>query len=189
EMVPKEEAAEEVDFGDDIYLDSHDLEQILGSDIPSDTAPIALSVHSAVNSHGDETADSVNNTQNFSACVDGQPSEPEQHDYNNFYNMPASFDMDVKAVKHEYIGESSKSGNSEDLDYLLDEPFLDASDNLNYGDGGFIEANDLSNPIESDTSAFDMLEEYLTFFDTNNSDMQYLTYDSEVMPGSANPAS
>lgn len=28
EIVPKEEAAEEVEFGDDIYLDGHDLEQV-----------------------------------------------------------------------------------------------------------------------------------------------------------------
>lgn len=28
ELVPKQEAAEEVDFGDDFYLDGHDLEQV-----------------------------------------------------------------------------------------------------------------------------------------------------------------
>lgn len=28
EIVPKEEAAEEVEFGDDIFLDGHDLEQV-----------------------------------------------------------------------------------------------------------------------------------------------------------------
>lgn len=28
EIVPKEEAAEEVEFGDDIYLDGHDLEEV-----------------------------------------------------------------------------------------------------------------------------------------------------------------
>ncbi|KAL0305282.1 UNVERIFIED_CONTAM: NAC domain-containing protein 53 [Sesamum angustifolium] len=169
ELVPKEEAAEEVDFVDDAYLDGHDLEQILGSDVPSDTSPLPLKFQPADGSYGEETAESVNDTQQLLVNAGEQYSEAEQHEDKNFYDLPAPYDMAVRAVKHEYIGESSKSGNSDDLDYLLDEPFLDSSDNLQYGNGGFIESNDLPNPAaETNTSAFDMLEEYLTFFDAND---------------------
>ncbi|KAI3458777.1 hypothetical protein Pfo_015440 [Paulownia fortunei] len=133
ELVPKAEAAEEVDFGDDAYLDGHDLEQILGSDVPSDASPLPLNVQSADGNFDEETAESCEQYSEFELCED-----------ENLYDLPVPFDMDVRAVKHEYIGESSKSGNSDDLDYLLDEPFLDSSDDIPYGNGGFLEANDLS---------------------------------------------
>ncbi|KAG8390565.1 hypothetical protein BUALT_Bualt01G0096700 [Buddleja alternifolia] len=88
----------------------------------------------------------------------------------------------VKPAKHEHVGESSNSGNSDYLNYLLDEPFMDSSDNLQFGDEGFIEANDLSNPVETNNSAIDMLEEYLSFFDAN--DDEYFTNDPMAMLGS-----
>ncbi|KAK4431041.1 NAC domain-containing protein 53 [Sesamum alatum] len=184
ELVPKEEAAEEVDFVDDAYLDGDDLEQILGSDVPSDTSPLPLKFQPADGSYGEETAESVNDTQQLLVNAGDQYCEAEQHEDKNFYDLPAPYDMAVRAVKHEYIGESSKSGNSDDVDYLLDEPFLDSSDNLQYGNGGFIESNDLSNPAETNTSAFDMLEEYLTFFDANDDNTQHFAYDPSVMLGS-----
>ncbi|XP_020548879.1 NAC domain-containing protein 78 isoform X2 [Sesamum indicum] len=169
ELVPKEEAAEEVDFVDDAYLDGDDLEQFQPAD----------------GSYGEETAESVNDTQQLLVNAGEQYCEAEQHEDKNFYDLPAPYDMTVRAVKHEYIGESSKSGNSDDLDYLLDEPFLDSSDNLQYGNGGFIESNDLPNSAaETNTSAFDMLEEYLTFFGANDDNAQHFAYDPSVMLGS-----
>ncbi|KAL0303510.1 UNVERIFIED_CONTAM: NAC domain-containing protein 53 [Sesamum radiatum] len=129
--------------------------------------------------------ESVNDTQQLLVNAGEQYCEAEQHEDKNFYDLPAPYDMAVRAVKHEYIGESSKSGNSDDLDYLLDEPFLDSSDNLQYGNEGFIESNDLPNPAaETNTSAFDMLEEYLTFFDANDDNTQHFAYDPSVMLGS-----
>ncbi|KAL2227651.1 UNVERIFIED_CONTAM: NAC domain-containing protein 53 [Sesamum indicum] len=234
ELVPKEEAAEEVDFVDDAYLDGDDLEQtsvifayilvkaksscgtreeylilgflidlgtvaiafafeimglvqftILGPDVPSDTSPLPLKFQPADGSYGEETAESVNDTQQLLVNAGEQYCEAEQHEDKNFYDLPAPYDMTVRAVKHEYIGESSKSGNSDDLDYLLDEPFLDSSDNLQYGNGGFIESNDLPNSAaETNTSAFDMLEEYLTFFGANDDNAQHFAYDPSVMLGS-----
>ncbi|KAG8380570.1 hypothetical protein BUALT_Bualt06G0029300 [Buddleja alternifolia] len=183
EFIPKAEAAEEVDFGADAYLDGHDLEQILGSDAPSEPAPLPLNVHSADGSYGEETAESVNDTQKLLVSADEQYCEPEQPDDENLYDLPALYEMDVKPVKHEYIGESSQSGDSDGLDFLLDEPLMDTSDNLKYSEGGFIEANDLANPDETNTSTFNMLEEYLTFFDANDDNLLDLPYDPSVMLG------
>ncbi|KAL3838267.1 hypothetical protein ACJIZ3_022858 [Penstemon smallii] len=180
---PREEAAEEVDFGADAYLDGHDLEQILGSDVPSITVPPS-NLQSTDSSCGEEPTQSASDTQNLLVGAGEQSNEPEQGDHKNSFDLPAQYDMDLEAVKHEFIGESSNSENFEDLNFLLDEPFLDAPNNLQYGDVGFIESDDLSNPIKTDTSALDMLDEYLTFFDANGDDSQYLEYDPAVILGS-----
>lgn len=111
-------------------------------------------------------------------------NEPEKHDDRNLYDLPASYDTVVKQVRHEYMVESSEPRNLEDVDYLLDEPFLDASDNVQYSDEGFVETNHLSNPGAVDTSTFDALEEYLPFFDANDDISQYLSCDLSKMSGS-----
>ncbi|KAL2454607.1 NAC domain-containing protein 53 [Abeliophyllum distichum] len=182
EMVPKEEAAEVVDFGDDAYLDGHDLEQILGTGIISDGAPLPLNFYSVEDGSNGKESTTVH-AQKLLLGVPEDQCGPEQSDYQRLYDMPDSYDIDGKPVKHEYIGESSKTGNSEEVDYLLDEPWLDTFDNIQSGDGGFIETNDLSNPIGDDTSTFDMLEEYLTFFDAEDGNPQYFAYDPSKMAG------
>ncbi|XP_022841472.1 NAC domain-containing protein 53-like isoform X2 [Olea europaea var. sylvestris] len=185
ELVPKQEAAEEVDFGDDFYLDGHDLEQILGTDIPSDIAPLPLNTNSIDNtSYEEETSKSSSGAQQRMVDMVEHKNEPEKHDDQNLYDLPASYDTVVKPVRHEYMVESSEPGNFEDVDYLLDEPFLDASDNVQYSDGGFVETNDLSNPGAADTSTFDALEEYLAFFDANDDNSQYSSCDLSKMMGS-----
>ncbi|CAI9773953.1 unnamed protein product [Fraxinus pennsylvanica] len=82
EMATKEEAAEEVDFGNDVYLDGHDLEQILlGTDITSDVTTLPLNFYSVEDgSNGKE-----------STAVDSQKlllGVPE-HQYGNFAYDPS----------------------------------------------------------------------------------------------------
>lgn len=173
EIVPKEEAAEEVEFGDDIFLDGHDLEQILGTDTPVDGAPLPLNCYSEGNaSNSGETSNSFEEAQNWLQ----QPDEQESFDPSIQQNANAN------PVKHEFMSEPSDSVNAEDVDYLLDEPIVTAADNLQFNDGAFLEASDLSRPIEVDTSGFDMLEEYLTFFDADE-DFQSMGFNSPMMIG------
>ncbi|XP_073297582.1 NAC domain-containing protein 53-like isoform X1 [Primulina huaijiensis] len=182
ESVPKVEDLEEEDFGDDAYLDGNYLEQILGSDVSADTSHPQLNFQSA-DGHGGETAESVSDTKDTKKlldCADQLYCGPEELEDTNLYGLPTS-DMNTNLVKHEYIGESSKSGNSEDVDYLLDDPFLDSTDYLPFGGDGFIEANDLSNPIEANTSPFDMFEEYLTYFDANEDHCQNFAPDRSAI--------
>ncbi|XP_011101544.1 NAC domain-containing protein 53 isoform X2 [Sesamum indicum] len=167
ELVPADEAKDKFDFADDTWLDSRDLHQILASDVPSDSAPLLVNFQHADCSYIEETTVSTNDTQKLLGCN----------------NLPASCETDVTPDK-QYIGECGKSSRSQNMDYLLDEAFLDSSDNLQYGDGGFIETNDLSNPIETDSAAFDMLEEYLTFFDANDGNSLDFAYDPALMLGS-----
>ncbi|KAL0403613.1 UNVERIFIED_CONTAM: NAC domain-containing protein 53 [Sesamum radiatum] len=168
ELVPADETKDEFDFADDTWLDSRDLQQILASDVPSDSAPLLVNFQHADCSCIEETTVSTNDTLKLLGCN----------------NLPASCETDVTPDK-QYIGECCKSSSSQNMD-LLDEAFLDSSDTLQYGNGGFIETNDLSNPVETDTAAFDMLEEYLTFFDANDDYSLDFAYDPTLMVGSEN---
>ncbi|EYU39671.1 hypothetical protein ABFS82_06G183400 [Erythranthe guttata] len=187
EWAPKSESAEEVDFGDDIYLDGHDLEQILGSDIAYDVSPLPLTINSADGSFVEDSAESPNDAPMPVSIAGEQYYEQEQLEDKYLCDLPVPYDMEVRAVKHEYIGESSKSGISDEFDYLLDEPLRDSSADLQYGNGSYIEAdeghietNDLSNPVETNNSPFDM-EEYLSFFDANNDNSDHFMFDSSMI--------
>lgn len=186
ESVPKKDVSEEVDFGGDFCLHGHDLEQILGFNAPSHiTTPTPpLNFQSADGSHGAETTASFSDTENLLVGAGEQLfCEPEPFDETNLYDLLVPSDMNVNLVKHEYIGESSKSGNPEEADYMLDEPFLDSSEYFPFGEEGFIETNDFSNPVEANTTAdLGMLEEYLTFFDASNDNYQYFAYDPSTIP-------
>ncbi|KAL3649979.1 hypothetical protein CASFOL_006382 [Castilleja foliolosa] len=155
ELSPKDDAIDELDFG----LDSRDIQQILGSDAPLNTVPI---LQCADNSYVEETTESFDSNPNLSAHAGSQCCEPKQYDDNNTHSFP---------------------GNSEVLDYLLDEPFLESLGNLQDGD-----ANDFSNPTVADGTAVDMLEEYLTFFDASDDTSLYFQ-DPSMMFGSDDFAS
>ncbi|CAA0814429.1 NAC domain-containing protein 78 [Striga hermonthica] len=176
EFFPNAEVVEEVDFGDDAYVDGDDLQQILASaDVPYDVSP-PLDPKPANGKPDLQTAESINDTPNPLLTASEQYCEFEQQ-----------HEMDAMAVKHEHVGgESSKSHDPSDdlLDYLLDEPFVDAPDGLPYSNGGFLEANDLTNPVDNNnTSAFDMLEEYLTFFDAIDNNTEQFVFDPSLMLG------
>ncbi|THF94155.1 hypothetical protein TEA_004418 [Camellia sinensis var. sinensis] len=183
--VPSEQAAEEVAVSDDAYLDGIDLEQILDAEIPAEDVPLPLSFY-----YGDdgnqvqEPVDFVDDAQKLlvatdeSYCVSGQPDDQM------LFDLPAQTNMDTKPVRHEYIGEPSNAVNSVDVDYLLDEPFMDAISNTPFDEGLFLETNDLSNPIEADPSSFGMLEDYRTYFDADGGNSQFMAFDSSKMTGS-----
>ncbi|XP_073122201.1 NAC domain-containing protein 78-like isoform X2 [Henckelia pumila] len=179
--VPKRDTSEEVDFGGDFCLDGHDLEQILGSDAPSHITTSPLNFQSADGSHGGETTASASDVENLLVGAGEQLCEPELFDGTNLYDLHVPSDMNVNLVKREYIGESRKSGHPEDADYLLDEPFLDSSEYFPFGEEGFIETNDLSNPVEANTADLGMLEEYLTFFDASDDKYQCFDYDPSAI--------
>ncbi|XP_047970636.1 NAC domain-containing protein 78-like isoform X1 [Salvia hispanica] len=189
DLIPKAEAAEEVDFGDDAYLDGDDLEQILRSDNPSADSPLQSNCQPTDgSSFVEETAESVDDGPKLLLSAGDQYCEPEQHEENNLYDIPAPFDMDVRAVKHEFIGESSKSEYSDDLDFLLDEPFQENPPDLPYGNASFIEGSasfiegsDLSHPIEGNTSPASTLEEFFSFYDASIGNSQDFAYDSLAM--------
>lgn len=165
----------------------------MDSPLPSKSQPADGSVI-------EETAESVNDDPKPLLIAGDEYCEPEQHEDKNLYDLPGPYDMDVRAVKHEFIGESSKSGNLDELDFLLDEPFQENADgpfqenadvpfqenadDLPYGNVGFIEASDLLHPVDTNISPIDMLEDYLTFYDAHVDNSQDFEYDALMMLGS-----
>ena len=81
----------------------------------------------------------------------------------------------------------ANSEKDEDIDYLLNEPYPSVPDDLALNEELFLEANDLSNPAESDPTGFDLLEEYLTFFDAD--DNLHLDFEPSDILGSEEPIS
>lgn len=165
------------------YLTNYFWCQILGSEFPSEDSPLQSKSEPANVSFVEGTAESADDCPKLLLNTGEQYSEPELNADKNLYDLPlpAPYDMDVRAVKHEFIGESSKSGNSDELDYLLDEPLQENPDNLSYDNVGFIEASDLSLPVEANSSPLDMLDDYLTFYDANVDEFQDFAYESLAM--------
>ena len=104
------------------------------------------------------------------------------------FDLSEQYEVDAKSVKDEYYVEQSNDVNSLEVDYLLDEPYLDASENLAFEDGFFLETDDLSNPVETDPSGFD-IDEYLAFLDADGDNLQQMAFGSFEMMGSENPLS
>lgn len=185
-QIPGEEmvVADEVALGDDAYMDANDLDQNFDVGVASENTALPVNYY-----HG-ETSNYVEHSGNFSGD-DQKPLIGETHygshmpDDQKLFNLPGQYEIDAKSVRHEYIAESRNNLNAVEDNYLLEEPFLDATDNLPFSEGFFLEANDLSNPVEpdstGDSTAFDMVDEYLNFFDANDDN---LTFDPSELMGS-----
>ncbi|XP_074357514.1 NAC domain-containing protein 53-like [Apium graveolens] len=203
-MVPKDEYADEHQISDDAYLDENDLEEILSAADPVYQSAIPLNVYGAENQYVAGSTNFIDEPQEPLGEVDEtnylqeQPDDPtlsnmhsvdesnyfpEQPDGTTLFNLPVQSNMDTISVKHEYIfepsyiGASSNAENPADVDYLLNEPPLDAMDNPQYVDGSFIENSDLKPSVEADPSSFEMLDEYLQFFDSTDGNLDYSNFD------------
>nr|AAM34772.1 nam-like protein 9 [Petunia x hybrida] len=154
QMVPKPEATTEVEYGD-IYLDGYELEQILGTETPADNVPTHMNCSDGKSgTYCEEANDCSEDAQKWLQQQNElKPFDPAvQHTANN-------------PLEHEYIGESGKQLNSGFVDYLLNGPLDDSSDALQFNDGAFLEANDLSTRLKFDTPDMTFLKEYLTYFE------------------------
>ncbi|KAL8533196.1 hypothetical protein ACS0TY_009443 [Phlomoides rotata] len=182
------DGTEEGSFGEDTCLNSSDVQQVVASDVPSNTVPLPLTFQYADASHVEETTASFSGPEKPLVSAGVQRCETNMCDDKNITNMAAaSYDMgaDAVPVMLENTGEC-RSGNSDDFDFFLDEAFLDSLDNnLPNSDEGFIEASDISTPSEN-TASFDMLDEYLMYFDANDDSSLYLASDPAMMFGNEN---
>lgn len=181
-MVPKQESAEElrVDDDDDAYLDASDLEQILGSDMPEEDGPLPLDNHHQGNDVicADVSSEMIDETENF--LVDDGEDQPQddKEDGPKLFDLPVQNEMDPKSVKHEYIGETNNTMDF-DVDYLLDEPFFDASTGDFQFDGtSFFEADDVKNEVKTEPG-LDMFDEF-SIFNPTMDNLEY-TFDSPTL--------
>ncbi|KAB5539003.1 hypothetical protein DKX38_016536 [Salix brachista] len=170
EMVPTGEAP----AGDGSYLELNELDQNFDSGITSENTALPL------NFYYGETSNYAEHPSNFSDDI-----KPVIRGVENRYgpappadqNMDLPGQYDVDADKKEHITEPINSVNAVGANYLFDESYLDALDDLPQSEGFFLEANDLSKPVDPETvaasSGFDMLEDYLNFFDAVNENMSF----------------
>lgn len=189
-IVPKDDVhAMELPVCDDVYLDGNDLEQILNAADPLYNAPIAITTGDG-NDYVEGPLDLTDNAQE--ACVVNDTNYVQEQPNNGaMYSLPVQYGMDEKAVKHEYHGGPSNNGvpsnnaNPVNVDHMPDLSFVDATDKLPFGDGSFIETNDLQQPFDlDDPSTFDMLDEYLQFFDATDDNLQNRGFQYSDMFGS-----
>ncbi|XP_048232189.1 NAC domain-containing protein 78 [Ricinus communis] len=189
-LLPGEEMVmtDELVLGDDAYGETNDLDQNFDVAVVSDNAALPVNFY-----HG-ETSNYVEQSGNSSGddkkpVIDrgGAQYCSDLPDDKVLFSFPEQYEIDAKSVRHEYIAESSNNVDATDDNYLLDEPFLDATDNPPFNEGLFLEANDLSNPVEPETAGdstiFEMVDEYLNFFDANDDN---LTFDPSEILGSEN---
>ncbi|KAL5569468.1 hypothetical protein UlMin_026043 [Ulmus minor] len=96
--------------------------------------------------------------------------------YHTISELPEP-DIDVQQIMDEYLVEPNNDEAPVDFNYSHDEQYLDATENPPFGDN-FLEANDLSNPIEADPPKLDEIDEFLRFFDSEVDFSQYVDFDS-----------
>ncbi|XP_076946996.1 NAC domain-containing protein 53-like [Bidens hawaiensis] len=184
-MVPKQEFAEELPVDDDAYLDADDLEQILGSDIPEEQHPLQLEYHQGDDvSSGDASTEVVDDPQNFLVGEAEDQPQADQEDKPKLFDLPVQNDLDPTSVKHEYINEASNTEDF-DVDYLLDEPFFDASTgDFKFDGNSFLEADDLKNEVKTEPGVdmfdevktepgLDMLDEYSSYLMPPMDNLEY----------------
>ncbi|KAL9351428.1 hypothetical protein Peur_054108 [Populus x canadensis] len=171
EMVPAGEAP----VGDGSYLELNELDQNFDSGITSENTALPL------NFYYGETSNHLEQPSNFSdndikPVIRGAenrngPAPPADQNL----DLPGQYEMD--ADKKEHNAEPINIVNALNANYLFDESYLDALGDLPQSEGFFLEANDLSKPVEpetgGDSSGFDMVDEYLNFFDAVDENMSF----------------
>lgn len=103
-----------------------------------------------------------------------------------FYELPEQYEMNAKSVKDEYCVQPGENANPVGVDYEFGDQFLDAIDTPPFVEGLFLETNDLSYPVEGGPTDFDMVDEYLNYFDVENDNSQFLAFDSSQIMGVEN---
>ncbi|XP_021818817.1 NAC domain-containing protein 53 isoform X1 [Prunus avium] len=198
------------DVSNGAYVEAFDNDQNFDTGIPSECPPLNFyygetsnyvehsvefvdDVTTAVIGSG-ETSEYCEDQKFFDLPVDyemgGKPVKDEYLTSENcddlkYFDVPEHYETDAKLVKDECFIEPSNDTNPADVNYPLNEPYFNPTENPPVGDGLFLETNDLSNPVES-TAGFDMLDEYLTYFDADDDISQYIDFDSCGMMGVEN---
>ncbi|XP_044508922.1 NAC domain-containing protein 78-like isoform X2 [Mangifera indica] len=183
-MPGQEMLADEIAVGDDAYFETNDLDQKLDSTNHSDNAFPPSNFYYGNSSNHVEHSENLSDFDQKPITVLGETLVPQLQVEQNLGDLPEQYEINTRAVENEYIIESNNNVDPGDVNYLLDEPYLDATDNPPFNDGLFLETNDLLNNIKADSGGFDMVDEYLNFFDANGDNSEYLTFDaSEIMEG------
>lgn len=179
-----------VDVDDDMHFELDDIAQFFDGELPSEYAQPLSNYPQDTSNHVE--LPNVENDNKPEVFAGNTFELPQSHD---FFHLPDQYGMGGNSEKDECFAESSgnfaeSSDNfkQEDIDYLLEEPYPSVPDDLALNEELFLEANDLSNPVDSDPTGLDVLEEYLTFFDADDDNLQ-LAFDPSDVLGIEEPTS
>ncbi|PWA76545.1 NAC domain containing protein 53 [Artemisia annua] len=176
-LATKQESAMQfpVDYEDDACLDEDDIEQIFGSDVPPKDGPLLLDYHQGDNvNSADVSSETIDDPQ--SVLVD-QP-QANNEDGPKLFDLPVQNELDPTSVKHEYIAEISNDVDY-DVDYLLDEPYFDASiGDLQFDGNSFFESDDLQTEVKTEPGV-EMFNDYTSFLNPEMENLDY-AFDSFV---------
>ncbi|KGN52230.1 NAC domain-containing protein 53 [Cucumis sativus] len=190
-----DQAADELLGVGGVCIEGDDFSENVEEGILSESAPPP-----PFNYYYGETSNSIEQSDNYIED-DQKPAvgiceTSELPDGQKFFVLPDECGLHDRLVKHEYLAESSNDAganaadevNAGDMDgrYVLNEAFYSTSDNLSFSDELLLEPNELSNPTESDPADFDVLEEYLTFFDADGDNVD-MSFDPSEILGSGSP--
>ncbi|KAM6600688.1 hypothetical protein CsatA_020297 [Cannabis sativa] len=160
----------------------------LAEDAPSEVAPPPAFYYGETSNYVEHSGDYAEDGSK--PIIGSETSDLGERE--NLFELPGQYAMNTP-VKDEYYVQPnisqnpnpaeeyfvlpSNNGNPVDVDYSLGEQYLDAADSLPFDEGLYLETNDLSNPIEANPAEFDILDEYLNYFDANEDISQYLDFD------------
>ncbi|XP_038690045.1 NAC domain-containing protein 53-like [Tripterygium wilfordii] len=166
-------AADEVGFGYGSPVDADNLEQNENGVFFEEPACPPDFYYEDTSNNIDNLGGFIENDQNPMIGNGGLQYRQVSGNDNNF--PPEQFEIDTKPVKDEYFAaETSNNGNPNDFNYLVSGPYIDAtSRHPSLGDGFYLDANDLSNSVEADAGGFEMVDEYLNYFDAENENLLF----------------
>lgn len=143
--------------------------QILNTDMPREDGSLVI--------HAGDISEEVTNGPQKSLVVEGECEyHVDKSDGSKSFDPPMQSDLHAGSLNHGYAVESS---NTMDLgmDFLLDEPYFDATDGaFPLDDSLFFQADDLKNAADMDYG-LDMLNEYTSLFNPDVGNFPY-TFDS-----------
>ncbi|XP_071732949.1 NAC domain-containing protein 78-like [Rutidosis leptorrhynchoides] len=163
-FVPKPEVcSSELPYDVDSGLDPNEIEEIFNT-TTVEGGPLPLSIDCSVNKNPADASTIITSDPLISFAG---ASEFEQNDGSNTsFELPVQMGLDTESVNCGYMKEPINDMNFGN-DYLLDEPYFDATSDFFHDESLFFQADDLKNDVHTD-SGLDMLNEYILNPDVDN---------------------
>nr|AXJ94102.1 NAC domain containing transcription factor NAC2 [Fagopyrum tataricum] len=166
-------ADDEVFITDDLFTDANDLDQNFTVELPFEDLNPPLNFYQGDDSGFVEDLPK-NELDSLPLMIDDEIGL-ELNDDQKFFNLPVQHELE--AVKNEYAAPTNVMCDIE-ANNLPGEQCLDNVNIAPSNEGFYLEANDLSEPVEAKSSDFRLIDDYLAYFDAENDVTQYLSFDS-----------
>uniref|UniRef100_A0A7N0RHB0 NAC domain-containing protein n=1 Tax=Kalanchoe fedtschenkoi TaxID=63787 RepID=A0A7N0RHB0_KALFE len=164
-----EQSQDEALIADGAYLETDDLDQLIDFNVSPGNYSLQTNYCYGGSSNQFEVSRELSE--------EGQKPSVGAHENLNQSKLPVTEQQCFGELKPYEVEENPPMADyfakpddiaSHDVNYLLDEPYLNGNYDEVHREGLYLETEDLLTPIEADPSSFDMLHEYLADFDEND---------------------